>query len=418
MGVKGLDSVIKTFAKESIIQKEFKNYNGTIQSIDASVNLYKFCIAIMNTENFKSPTGDIIGHLFACFYKSLSMLKYGIMPLWTFDGTPPSIKQSTLNDRRKIRESAAQKLTESENIDIKDKMKLEKRKFSVTSAQIREIKYLLKLMGLPFVESPGEAEAQCTAFEIAKVSNGVVTEDWDVILFGCKKMLKDFSNKSYVTEIDVNILMKLLGMNREQLIDFGTILGTDYCSGIGGLRPVDAFIKFKSCSFDIDTFIEMLNTENAYLNKYKYKIPRDFIEQLKISREYYLHAPVIDPKEIKVIWNKPDYAKLSSYLIENKKFNANITKLKINELEMMYKRYVSNNNNLITMSRIRKEQFENKYHNNYSNELQKSYDSYESYGSSEFDYVNCLLEIIQYKGHNTHNKNNHYNQRKQIMIAT
>lgn len=393
MGVKGLDSVIKTFAEASIIQKEFKSYNGTIQSIDASVNLYKFCIAIMNTENYKSSTGDIIGHLFACFYKSLSMLKYGIMPLWTFDGAPPSIKQSTLNYRRKIRESAALKLNESENMDIKEKLKLEKKKFTVTSTHIREIKYLLKLMGLPFIESPGEAEAQCTAFEIANISNGVVTEDWDVILFGCKKMLKDFSNKSYVTEIDVTKLMKSLGMNREQLIDFGAILGTDYCSGIGGLRPVDAFIKFKSCNFDVDTFIKMLSQENLHLNKYKYKIPKNFIEQLKISHDYYLHAPVIDPKEVTVTWTEPDYKELYSYLVDEKKFNADITKLKINELEAMHTKYIKNGNKLSTMSRIKKEQYENEYHNICSDTCSNT----SSNTCREIGYMNYLLEIIQCK---------------------
>lgn len=353
MGVKGLSTIIKEFARNSIKKREFKNYRGTVQSLDAAITLYKFCIAIMNTENFKSPNGEVVGHLFACFFKSLAMLRYGIMPLWTIDGTPPSIKQSTLNERRKLKDNAILKLHNT-TLNSSDKIKLEKRTFTVSMKHIDEVKYLLRLLGLPYVESPGEAEAQCAALDIANVSQGVVTEDWDAVLFGCKKMLKDFSNKSCVTEIDVPEMMRLLGMNREQLINLAAILGNDYCNGIGGLKPTDAYLKFKECSFNIDKLLLMLENENNIRNKYK--IPENFREQMKISREYYLHAPVVDPKEVKVIWNKPDYNKLYSYLVNDKNFKPDVIFVKIAELKMMYERYVQSNGELITLSRIKKEQ--------------------------------------------------------------
>ena len=353
MGVKGLSTIIKEFAKSSIKKREFKDYRGTVQSLDAAITLYKFCIAIMNTDNFRSENGDIIGHLFACFFKSLAMLRYGIMPLWTVDGTPPIIKQSTLTERRKVKENAILKLSNI-GLNSTEKNKLEKRTFTVSMKHIDEVKYLLRLLGLPYVEAPGEAEAQCAALDIANVSQGVVTEDWDAVLFGCKKMLKDFSNKSYVTEIDVPELMRALEMNRKQLINLAAILGNDYCCGIGGLKPTDAYLKFKTCNFDIETFLVMIENENKI--KSKYKIPENFREQLEISRDYYLHAPVVDPKEVKVIWNKPDYNKLYSYLIDEKKFKPDVIFVKIAELKMMYERYVLSGGELITLSRIKKEQ--------------------------------------------------------------
>ena len=76
----------------------------------------------MNTEHYKINDGEIVGHLFACFFKSLAMLRYGIMPLWVFDGTPPLIKQETIDVRKKVKEVAFTKLY-SENVNLDDMKK-------------------------------------------------------------------------------------------------------------------------------------------------------------------------------------------------------------------------------------------------------------------------------------------------------
>jgi flap endonuclease-1 len=353
MGVKRLYQIVKYFARDCIKEKSFKDYRGTTQALDASIIIYKFCIAILNTEHYRKPDGEVVGHLFACFFKSLAMLRYGIMPLWVFDGTPPTIKQDTINDRKKAKKVAYTKLAYSENLNENEKNKLEKKTFSVSTKQINEIKLLLGYLGLNYVDSPGEAEAQCAALNIANVCDGVVTEDWDVVLFGCKKMLKDFSNKSTVVEIDVCKLMDELGVNQEQLIDLCSILGNDYCNGIGGLKPIDVFNKFKKSNYIMKEFLELLRNENK--NKFRYRIPAKFEEDWMISREYYLHAPVFKPEIVEVTWKEPQYEKLFQYLVNEKNFKRDIIRTKINELKLMYKYYISNNSNLITLSRINRD---------------------------------------------------------------
>lgn len=49
---------------------------------------------------------------------------------------------------------------------------------------------LLKLFGIPFLESPGEAEAQCAFLEKTKVTDGTITEDSDIWLFGGRMVYK------------------------------------------------------------------------------------------------------------------------------------------------------------------------------------------------------------------------------------
>jgi DNA excision repair protein ERCC-5 len=79
-------------------------------------------------------------------------------------------------------------------------------------------------MGVTFIEADGEADVQCAILNISNTIDGVISEDWDMVLFGCLKLLKNFFNKSNVLEIDIYVLLNELGMNLEQLIDLSTIL--------------------------------------------------------------------------------------------------------------------------------------------------------------------------------------------------
>lgn len=212
---------------------------------------------------------------------------------------------------------------------------------------------MLRLLGIPYIESPGEAEAQCAAFDIANISNGVATEDWDVIFFGCKKMLKSFSNKNNITQINTQKLLNVLGMTKEQLIDLASILGNDYCHGVGKIKPLDAYKKFKEVHYDINLFLQKLKNENKI--KFKYRIPENFLDQLKAARKYYLDAPVTNPHNINTEWKEPNYKGLYDYLVNVKKLKSQPIMQKINELHVMYTYYIANNKKLVTLSQIKRD---------------------------------------------------------------
>lgn len=353
MGVKGFGKIVES-VPECIKYKKFQEFKKTSKVLDSSPSLYRFCIAIMDTENYISKNGTIIGHLFACFFKTHATLRYGIMPIWVHDGKPPAIKHDCLVKRRKIKDGAYKKLYDNtEKLSDFEKLKLKKRTFSITSEHIQEVKYLLNLMGIPSVDAPGEAEAQCAALDISDKVEGVVSEDWDSILFGCKYLLKDFSNKSIVKEINSKILLNKLGMTKDQLIDLAAILGTDYCDGIKDIKPMKAYKKFKKCNFDMDLFLDKIKKHNLKYNKRKlYSIPENFIQQCQIAKDYYLNAPVIDPNNINIKWKQPEFDKLEEYLIE-KGFDKKIIEDKIKELRYMYNFYTQYDE-LFTLSKIKK----------------------------------------------------------------
>ncbi|PIA62144.1 hypothetical protein AQUCO_00200266v1 [Aquilegia coerulea] len=129
-----------------------------------------------------------------------------------------------------------------ERMDLADEQrKLERNAESVSSEMFAECQELLQMFGLPYIIAPMEAEAQCAYLELAKLVDGVVTDDSDVFLFGAQSVYKNiFDDRKYVETYFMKDIDSELGLTREQLIRMALLLGSDYTEGVSGIGIVNA----------------------------------------------------------------------------------------------------------------------------------------------------------------------------------
>ena len=115
-----------------------------------------------------------------------------------------------------------------------------------------------RLMGMPIVQAPSEAEAQ--AAHIAQRGDvwAAASKDYDALLFGAPRLVRflTISGREFLPSrgrsrpivpesIDLQSMLNALEITRAQLIDVGLLVGTDFHTGIKGIGPKKALALVK-----------------------------------------------------------------------------------------------------------------------------------------------------------------------------
>ncbi|CAG2167418.1 unnamed protein product [Oppiella nova] len=253
MGILNLSRLIADIAPEAIREVELKSLFGRRIAIDASMCIYQFLIAIRNKDQLMTnEAGETTSHLIGLFYRTIKLLEMGIKPIYVFDGKAPQLKCGELTKRAERRKEAENKLADAlEEQDIDNINKFNKRVVRVTRQHNSDCKKLLQLMGLPVIESPSEAEAQCAQLCKEGLVYATATEDMDALTFGSPRLIRNLTsgNNEKVKEYYLDKVLEGLEMTHNQFIDLGILMGCDYCDsikGIGGKKGLELMKAYGS----------------------------------------------------------------------------------------------------------------------------------------------------------------------------
>ncbi|RLG74315.1 MAG: flap endonuclease-1 [Thermoprotei archaeon] len=322
--------------KESRKTVDLVELRGKTVSIDGYNALYQFLTAIRQPDGtpLMDSKGRITSHLSGLFYRTINLMEHGIKPVYVFDGKPPEIKAAEIARRKKVKEEAIKKYEEAlAKGDLEAAKRYAQMASKLTEDMVEDAKKLLTAMGIPWVQAPAEGEAQA-AYMAAKGDVWAAgSQDYDSLLFGAPRLIRNLTitgkrklpRKDVYIEIKPEIILldsvlEKLKISREQLIDIGILLGTDYNpEGVKGIGPKTALRLIKTYG-SLEKAIKVIKAE----------FPVDPLE----IKKYFLNPPKTETYTIK--WNEPDEKAVIEILVYEHDFSE--TRVK-NALQRLLKAY-------------------------------------------------------------------------------
>jgi len=234
MGIQYLNYYLKKNCSEAIKTMNLSDIFGKTLVIDTSIYMYLY-----ETEN--------------CLLENIFLListlkKYNIIPIFIFDGIPPKEKKQTMCDRYNLRIDSLQKYNELKNIykilndndndndnnaekkRISNKMtKIKQNTIYLTREKILKVKKLIKAYGCVSIDSPGEADGLCSWLVINNKAWACLSEDMDMFVYGCTKVIRSLNLKKNQIELyDMDLILDNLKMTQFDFTQICIISGTDY----------------------------------------------------------------------------------------------------------------------------------------------------------------------------------------------
>lgn len=282
MGITKLADLIRTDAPGAISHKDISDYAGKVIALDASIVMNQFRAAI--------PSLQFLSPLTGVFFRTLTFLEHDIKPVFVFDGKPPGEKRAVLEKRA---EAAGWQYPNHSG---------------TTSSQTKDCLHLLKLLGVPIIQAPGEGEALCAQLVREGTVDAVASEDMDTLPFGGNILIRQLNAKrdSDVVEYSLPKLLDILKITHEEFVDLCILLGCDYCDKIAGLGPKRALTLIQ----------QHRNIENVVLHVNRKTHPVPQFWKYKEARKLFLHPPQTVAPEL--VWTEPDEEALVEYLCHTK----------------------------------------------------------------------------------------------------
>ena len=188
-----------------------------------SMSIYSFLIAVRSEgQQLMNENGETTSHLMGMFYRTLRMVDNGIKPLFIFDGAPPKLKSGELAKRFQRKQEANEGLEEAKETGTAEEVeKFSRRTVRVTREHNAECQRLLKLMGIPYIIAPTEAEAQCAVLAREGKVYAAASEDMDTLCFDTPILLRHLTfseqRKEPIQEIRLDKVLEGLNMDRKQV---------------------------------------------------------------------------------------------------------------------------------------------------------------------------------------------------------
>ncbi len=295
---------------------------GKTFAVDAYNALYQFLAIIRGPTGtpLMDRNGRVTSHLSGLLYRTTNLAERGIKLVYVFDGKPPTLKEVEIKRRRAIKEEAIVRYEAA----IAHGQPEEAKKYAQATSSLKDMMVedsleLLKYLGVPYVHAPSEGEAQAAYMASRGDVWGAVSQDFDSLLFGANRLVRNLAisgkrklplREAYVQvdpeTVTLQEALRQLGVDRNQLVDLGILIGTDFNpDGFKGIGPKTALKMIRE-----DGSIEKIAESNPNLRP---------PENLDRVRQIFLNPEVTSKYTLK--WREPDVDGLVRFLCGERDFS-------------------------------------------------------------------------------------------------
>ncbi|XP_059474510.1 exonuclease 1 [Neocloeon triangulifer] len=299
MGVTGLLPLLK----KSADQVNVSQLEGKTVAIDAYVWLHRGAFSCADRLARGEKTLGFVGY----GQKMLNMLlAHKIKPILVFDGRRLEAKADTEKKRHEIRKQNKQKAEEllkaGREPEARDFLR---RSVDVNHSMAIELIRVARKMNVDCIVAPHEADAQLAFLNRQGLAQVVITEDSDLILFGCSQILYKLDVNGNGLMVRADKLHLTLGRPHEspeqlltKLRQMCILSGCDYVGSLPGVGLVKAK-KFVMATSDPD-FLNAIKRLPGYLNL-KTKVDEEYIRKVAHADLTFRKQLVFDPKKRQLV---------------------------------------------------------------------------------------------------------------------
>ena len=319
--------------KKEVLIKELK---GQIIAVDAFNIIYQFLSSIRQPDGtpLQDSKGRVTSHLSGLFYRNISLLSEGLKLVYVFDGVAPDMKKATWAKRKEVKNVAEEKYeTAKDEEDIEEMGKYARQLSVLDKPKIEESKRLLKAMGIPVIQAPGEGEAQASYICQQGDAYAVASQDYDCLMFNSPKLIQNLTlakkRKTRGGVVDVTPMMinlkevlSELEINQEQLIAIGVLSGTDYNpGGVHGIGQKKALKLIKELG-KLENVVDKLKADGKEINFNWQEVEKE-IKEPNVNKNYKIEFGKFDFNAVKEI--------MKEYEFNEERINAQFEKLEVLE---------------------------------------------------------------------------------------
>lgn len=301
MGIQGLLPLLKSIT----VNTHVKHYAQQTFGVDAYVWLHRGAIACAVDLALGKPTTKYVDY---AMHRVKMLQHYGVKPYIVFDGDFLPSKAKTEVERQ-ARRTLNTKLGRECMARGNTKLAQEyfQKAIDITPDMALRMIKALQEEGIDYVVAPYEADAQLAYMERVGLIDGIITEDSDLLVFGCKKVLFKMNEFGECMEVSRarfgdNVGMSLTGWTDHMFRYMAILSGCDYLASIPGmgLKTAHRIVrKYKR----LDNIFRGLRMEVGL------RMPIDYEDKFRRADLTFLYQRVFCPLKMSMIMgHEPTYA--------------------------------------------------------------------------------------------------------------